>query len=210
MPSMGFTPEMENMMLMLDELMKPAMQNKLRAAGIDPEQAREEFLSEMKSMSEYNTSRSPFAEGFTGRIGNPDPVRAPWRGEYDMSGNFERRQDMADSMANDARLGMELGYSRKRGKDENEPEGSYLLSNYPGAAQDINMVEQGLGSWGHAANFMDSHERMALEQKAKAWAEHQRKLLGINTESPDDFRARNRASGGRSGRDRMRYLMRRR
>ena len=72
---------------------------------------------------------------------------------------------------------------------------------------DIERVEKGFGSWGPAANFMDPQERMALQEKAKAWADHQRKLLGMpGRESPREFMGRNRAVRGLGNRDRMRYL----
>ena len=202
MPTMG-PQDVQGIMEMLD-----AMQ-RAEASGKLPPGSTQRRLQELESEYEYNLPQGQRGEqGFSGRIGNPDPVRAPWRGEYDRSGNFERRQTMANSMANDVALGRELSYSRKR--EEGEPEGSMVLANYPGAAMDIARVEQGFGSWGHAANFMDPQERMELQEKAKKWGEYQRKLLGIDTEGADEYRGRRQAERGLRGRDRTRYMMRRR
>jgi len=207
------TPEMENMMSMLDAIKSAGAQEKLVKAGMDPARAREqlqtaerELLGQMRSLSEFTIQRDPFAEGFTGYIGNPPAEKAPWStSEYDMPGNYERRQKMANSMANDARLGMELGYTRKRREDE--PEGTYALSKYPGVEQHINFVEQGFGSWGPASNFMNSQELQALREKAKEWAEYQRGLLGLPQRvDRKEFMAGNRAKRGMSGRERMRYM----
>lgn len=193
--------DVQGIMEMLD-----AMQ-RAEAAGKLPAGSTQRRLQELESEYEYNLPQGRRGEqGFSGRIGNPDPVRAPWRGENDMSGNFERRQGMADSMANDAMLGRLLGYKRKRGEDE--PEGSMVLANYPGSEMDITRAEKGFGSWGHAANFMDPQERQALEAKAKKWGQYQRELLGTDTEGADEYRGRRRAEHGMRGRDRMRYMMR--
>lgn len=200
MPTMG-PQDVQGIMEMLDAVQRA------EAAGKLPPGSYDQRLQQLESEYEYNLPQGQRGEqGFSGRIGNPDPVRAPYRGEHDRSGNFERRQTMADSMANDAMLGRLLGYKRKR--EEGEPEGSMVLANYPGAEMDIARVEQGYGSWGHAANFMDSQERMALQEKAKKWGQYQRELHGTDTESPRDFRGRRSAERGLSGRDRMRYMMR--
>ncbi len=201
MPTMG-PQDVQGIMEMMDAIQQAEAQGKL------PPGSSERRLQELQAQFEFGgggTGRSA-NEGFTGRIGNPDAVRAPWRGEYDMPGNWERGQKMSDSMANDAMLGKLLGYKRKRG--EGEPEGSMVLANYPGAEMDIARTEKGFGSWGHAANFMDPQERMALQEKAKKWAQYQRELLGTDTEGADEYRGRRRAEHGLKGRDRMRYLMR--
>ena len=208
----GMTPEMENMMSMQDAIRSPGAQEKLVKSGMDAAQAssqlktaERELLGQMRSLSEFSIQRDPFAEGFTGYIGNPKAEKAPWQGEYDMPGNYGRRQNMANSMANDAMLRNELSYTRKREADE--PEGSFALSRYPGVEQHINFIEQGFGSWGHASNFMDSQELQALRAKATEWAEYQRGLLGLPQKvGRKEFRAGGRAKRSMSLRDRMGYL----
>ena len=202
MPTMG-PRDVQGIMEMLDAIQQAEARGKL------PPGSSQRRLQDLEAQFEYGgggTGQSA-NEGFTGRIGNPDAIRAPWAGEYDMPGNWERGQKMADSLANDAMLGRLLGYKRKRREDE--PEGSMALANYPGAEMDIARVERGFGSWGHAANFMDPQERMALQEKAKRWGQYARERIGIDRESPGDFRQRRRAERSLSGRDRMRYLMRR-
>ena len=201
MPTLG-PQDVESIMDLLESVQRAEAQGKVPAGSY------QRYLNQFESEFEFNLPSGPRGEqGFTGRL-DGQVTRAPWRGEHDMPGNFERRQKMANSMAEDAAMRESMRYSRKRGEDE--PEGSYALSNYPGAALDIARVEGGFGSWGHAANFMDPQERMALQEKAKSWGQHQRKLLGMNTEDAGDFRGRRQAERGMQGRDRMRYLMRRR
>jgi hypothetical protein len=157
----------------------------------------------MRRRYEEGTGGTSYSEGYSGRL-DGGVTRAPWNqsGGY---GNFERRQQMGNSLAEDAAMRESMRYSRRRREDE--PEGSFALSKYPGSEMDIMRVEKGFGSWGPASTFMDPQERMALQEKSERWAKHQRELLGMNTEGADEFRSRRTAERGLSGRDRMRYIM---
>lgn len=48
-------------------------------------------------------------DGWSGAY-DGEVIRAPWRGEFDMPGNFERGQRMGNSLANDVMLDNELSY----------------------------------------------------------------------------------------------------
>jgi hypothetical protein len=192
--------EVQGMMDILDSVQRA------ERTGKAPPGSYQQQLDDFESQYEHSMDRTGTnpADGFTGRI-DGGVTRAPWRGEYDMPGNFDRRQKMANSMAEDAAMRESMRYSRRRGEDE--PEGSFALSKYPGSEMDIMRVEKGFGSWGPASTFMDPQERMALEEKSERWAKHQRELLGMNTEGADEFRSRREAERGLTGRDRMRYIM---
>lgn len=190
--------EVQGMMDILDSVQRAERSGKV------PPGSYQQRLDDFEREYDYSSSGTDITQGFSGRI-DGGVTRAPWRGEHEMTGAFERRQGMANSMAEDAAMRESMRYSRKRREDE--PEGSFALAKYPGVEMDIDRVQKGLGSWGHAATFMDSQERKALQEKADRWAKHQRELLGINTEGADEFRSRREAERGLSGRERMRYIM---
>lgn len=198
MPVIG-PQEVQGMMDILDSVQRAERQGKL------PPGSYQQQLNDFESQYDYSSpGATSGGDGFSGRI-DGGVTRAPWRGEHEMTGAFERRQGMANSMAEDAAMRESMRYSRRRREDE--PEGSFALSRYPGAEMDITRTEKGFGSWGPAATFMDPQERMALQEKAERWAKHSRERLGMNTEGADEFRSRREAERGLSGRDRMRYIM---
>lgn len=152
------------------------------ASGKAPVGSSDRYLGEMEAEFEYS-GRPPGRsanEGFTGRIGNPDPVRAPWRGEYDMPGNFERSQHMADSMANDAMLRELLG-SRRARTEADDVEGTFAAARYPGLEYAINVAASGSGPPGSTAGiFMSPQQARAYADERKRWAAKQRELVGMD------------------------------
>lgn len=67
-------------------------------------QAKQELMNQAQQTSEGMGQMDPHelrGDGFTGRI-DGKVFDAPWRGEFDMPGNFEREQRMANSLAEDA------------------------------------------------------------------------------------------------------------
>jgi hypothetical protein len=116
---------------------------KTEAEAIGLAQARQELMNRMKRASE-GSLRMPGEElegpGFEGNIAG-EVVRAPWSGEYDMPGNFERRQRMANSLAEDAALN--AGRSHSYGWEQGQPvvadwrkTGEAMAANSPGFARD--------------------------------------------------------------------------
>jgi hypothetical protein len=194
----GGPQEVNEIMSILDAVYKA------EAAGKVPPGTYESRMAELESQYEYSmpTGRDA-SDGFSGRI-DRQVTPAPWRGEYDMPGNFERGQRMANSMAEDAALRESMKYARRRGDDE--PTGTYALSRYPGAEQNIWRVEHGFGGQGYGARpeLMSQDERMAYEEGTAEWAKHQRMLLGM--EEPGAQLERARAGRGLSGRDRLNYF----
>jgi hypothetical protein len=60
---------------------------------------------------------------------DPEPMRAPWRGEFDMPGNFERNQSMANSLAEDEALRTGLSHSFRY--DPTKPYGVEVFKGSP-------------------------------------------------------------------------------
>ena len=119
----------------LDSLSKVKPKNEEEAIGL--QQARQQLMNEMKSASEGMGQMDPGAlegDGFTGRI-DGQVIDAPWRGEYDMPGNFERRQKMANSLAEDAFLGAGLGSEYKF--DPTQPMEGKIISSSPAMAANM-------------------------------------------------------------------------
>jgi hypothetical protein len=169
---------------------------KLEAAGKLPPGSYDSAVSDMRYSSEYSGEAMGQSanDGFTGAIGNPDPIRAPWRGEYDMPGNFERRQHMANSMANDAMLRELMSYSRPRG--QNEREGTYALSRYPGIEHAINTAAAGVDVRGGLMTPESVKER-------QGWAAEQARLLGMDRRiGRDEWQGFRRATKGRGAKQR--------
>jgi hypothetical protein len=137
-------------------------------------------------------------QGFTGRIGNPDPVRAPWRGERDLPGNFERSQHMADSMANDAMLREVLGYKRGRTEDD-DVEGTFALARYPGIESAIWGAEAGLAPRGYSGGGLSPEQQGAQRR----WARKQREILGMDRRiGREEHRGFQRAMKGQGAKQR--------
>lgn len=79
----------------------------LQRAGREEDAQR--LIAEAKWQSELSGRGDHFSDGFSGSL-DGEVLDAPWRGPYDMPGNFERGQRTANSMANDAALGAGLSY----------------------------------------------------------------------------------------------------
>ena len=107
-------------------------------------------------------------EGFSGQIGNPDAIEAPWGDDS----NFRRRQHMANSMANDALLGTLLGSKRGR-TNEDGPEGTYAMTDYPGLKHAIDTAASGVDVRGGLMTPESVEER-------KRWAAEQARRLGMD------------------------------
>lgn len=205
MPVMG-PQDVQGIMEMLNSIQEA------EAAGKLPPGSYERALGEAEH--EFERSGSPPGrsanEGFTGRIGNPDPVRAPWRGEYDMPGNFERSQHMANSMANDAMLRELMGSKRAR-TEADDVEGAFALSRYPGIESVIWGAEAGMGPVGAGAG---SGQAMTPESAAerKRWARKQRELLGMDRRigigEMRGFRRGTKGMGAREKRQAFRRFLR--
>jgi hypothetical protein len=162
----------------------------------------EEVMQQLRTQSEFNPENPSSNDGFMGRIGNPDPIPAPWRGEFDMPGNFERKQHMADSMANDAML-RELGRSRRQRTEEDGPEGAYALAPYPGLEFALMGAEAGLAPVGSMPAMGGSPmENMRLSEKRKAWAKQQKKLIGRGSFDAEEYQELRRAMKGRGAKQR--------
>ena len=74
----------------------------------DPEQ-RAGLIAAMEQESEYSgRSTTGTGDGFRGSASG-EVMRAPWRGEHEMPGNFERQQSMGNSLAEDALIRQGLG-----------------------------------------------------------------------------------------------------
>lgn len=177
--------------------------------GLPPEQLQG-ALQQLESQSEYGGGIGRSAnEGFTGRWDNPDPIRAPWAGEHDMPGNWERGQSMANSLAEDAML-RETGRSSRKRTKEDAPEGTYALSRYPGIDYAVSVAETGVGPMGGIGGIgMSPDARRESARKRKEWAAWQRHLAGMPQPIRDagGWRRRNRAESGMSASDRVnRYL----
>lgn len=178
------------------------------AAGKMPPGSYERALGEAEY--EFERSGSPPGrsanEGFTGRIGNPKPTKAPWRGEYDMPGNFERQQHMANSMANDAMLRELMGSSRKRTEADDVP-GTFALARYPGIEHAIAVAETGQAPTG----MMPDHRPESAAYR-RAWARKQRELLGmdrrIGAREMRGFRRGTKGMGAREKRQAFKRFLR--
>jgi len=169
----------------------------LEARGKVPAGTTESQMSALEGKYErggdYGSSAN---QGFTGFIGNPEPTRAPWRGEYDMPGNFERGQHMANSMANDAMLRELLGYSRKR-TEADDVEGTFALARYPGLEFAISVAESGQMPAGMMPDFRP--ERAAERQE---WGRKQRELAGMDRRiGAREARGFNRGTRGMGARE---------
>ncbi|HET6454987.1 MAG TPA: hypothetical protein VFI02_11335 [Armatimonadota bacterium] len=127
----GIPSAVTDIFAQIEALSKVKPKTEAEAAGL--EQAKQQLMNEAQRVSEGMDqmdpgSREPQNDGFTGRI-DGKVFDAPWRGEFDMPGNFERRQRMSNSMANDAMLGASLG--SKMDFDPSRPMESTLISDSP-------------------------------------------------------------------------------
>lgn len=109
----GMTPGVAAGIQLLEQLAKIKPRTPEEAAQL--EQARTQAMNQVQGMSEgFDQDRGPTTPG---DWREPDPISAPWRGEYDMPGNFERRQTMANSLAADEALRQGLSYQYKAPKE---------------------------------------------------------------------------------------------
>jgi hypothetical protein len=145
--------------------------------------------------------RTGISEGFTGRFDNPDPVRAPWRGEYDMPGNFERYQSMANSMAEDAALREAMGSSRRR-TEEDDVEGRFALARYPGAEVPIWQALQGRTPAGWIDTGGTPQQKQARADERRAWGREAMEKLGTKYIDRDKWSGFLRSMRGRGARER--------
>jgi hypothetical protein len=156
----------------LQALEKAEMQKKV------PPGTTEAKLHELSTQYEYGNEGTSANRGFTGRIGNPDPIQAPWSATPDFS-NFERRQHMADSMANDALLRELMGYRRAR-TEEDPGEGQYALARYPYLGHAMGAARGGMGGVGQLAPMgMSPDAAREYTSGRRQWAEDQAALLGL-------------------------------
>jgi len=159
------------------EMIEALQEGEARERNPLPPGTAQRFIDQMESDFEFSGSPPGRSanQGFTGRIGNPDPVRAPWRGEYDMPGNFERQQHTADSMANDAMLREVLGSERRR-TEEDYLEGTFPLAKYPGVEHAIGVAEAGMQPAGGGGGIMTPESA----EERRRWARRARELLGMD------------------------------
>lgn len=118
------------------------------------QQAKAQLMNEAESNSEGMGqmdpgTREPQNDGFTGRI-DGQVMEAPWEGSNLLPGNFERRQRMANSMANDAMLGAKMG--GKYEFDPSQPMEGKIIKSSP--AHSAIMGELGLDTGTESALFM--------------------------------------------------------
>lgn len=191
--------DVQGIMEMLDAVQKA------EAAGKLPPGSAQAARDQMESEFEYSgrsVGRSA-NQGFTGAIGNPDPVRAPWRGEYDMPGNFERQQHMANSMANDAMLRELLGSERRR-TEEDDVEGTFALSRYPGIESAIAGAEGGMAPAGMMPDMGSAKDKYMAAEKRRRWARKQRELLGMDRRiGRGEWKSFRRGMKGRGAREKL-------
>ena len=100
------------------------------------QQAKSQLMNEAQSNSEGMGqmdpgTREPQNDGFTGRI-DGQVMEAPWESSNLLPGNFERRQRMSNSLAEDAFLGAGLGSSYEF--DPNTPMEGKIISSSPAMA----------------------------------------------------------------------------
>lgn len=150
-----------------------------------PDEIAEQFRVESRDAGASAT------EGFSGRFGSPDPIPAPWGDDS----NYERRQRMADSMANDAMLGILMGSKRSRTKEDG-PGGTYALSDYPGLKHAIDVAASGVDVRGGLMTPESAAER-------KRWAAEQSRRLGMDRRiGRDEWGGFRRATKGRGAKQR--------
>jgi hypothetical protein len=130
----GIPSAVTDIFAQIEALSKVKPKTEAEAAGL--EQAKQQLMNEAQRVSEGMDqmdpgSREPQNDGFTGRI-DGKVFDAPWRGEFDMPGNFERRQRMSNSLAEDAFLGAGLGSSYEF--DPNTPMEGKIISSSPAMA----------------------------------------------------------------------------
>ena len=82
-----------------------------------PEEERQGLIAQWQRESEGQMPGARGREDFWQADQYGRTVRAPWRGQFDMPGNFERKQNMANSMGQDALLreGLSYQYGHKEG-----------------------------------------------------------------------------------------------
>lgn len=172
------------------------------AKGKIPRGSTEAKMAEFASEYEYGGGGTSANEGFTGRIGNPDPVQAPWSSTPGFS-NFERRQHMADSMANDAMLRELMKYRRAR-TEQDPADGQYALARYPYLGHAMGAARGGMGGVGQMmpAGLTPDAAREYTNRR-KQWAKEQAELLGMGgAPESGEVRGFNRAAGGMGARER--------
>lgn len=198
--------EVQNIMASIDALQK------MEAQGKTPPGSTEAALQGLRNRFEFSGKSvgDSANEGFTGRWTGEEPVRAPWRGEYDMPGNFERSQNMADSLAEDAMLRESMKYSYRLPKGDETPPGTYALARYPGIEHDIWAQEAGFAPKGMQNPMYRSPQQQQAEMAGrKRWAEHQRKLLGMGRPiDAREWRKFNRGMKGSGAKERSRAFRR--
>ena len=154
------------------------------------QQARQEAMNDLQRESEYGMRMPgdrPENDTLQGNI-DGDVMRAPWRGEFDMPGNFERRQSMANSLAEDAALnaGGSHSYGWERGTPVVMDFANHGLA-YMANARDYTLnqdraflsgppsVDRMLANPGDPATFDPSGKRAFTERDVKM-------LRGLNPE----------------------------
>jgi len=111
-----------------------------------------------------------------GRYESDDEGNKTYYDPTNPSANDQRGASMQASLAEDAQLRNQLGSSRKKGKNENIPSGSYALSWYPGQQSDIDMAP-GRVLPADAMVRMSPEQRKAWEQKMLEWQNMQRSMV---------------------------------
>jgi len=95
------------------------------------------------------------------------------------SASDQRGASMAASLENDEQLRYQMGSSRKKGKNENIPSGSYALAEYPGLRYDIDNAARGMnprgGLYGAIAPGSEADKR--LQELRKIWAANQQAMM---------------------------------
>lgn len=109
----GIPQRVTDIFAQIDSLSKIKPKTEEEAYGLA--QAKQELMNEAQRASEgmdQMDTRALEGDEFTGRI-DRQVFDAPWRGEFDMPGNFERRQRMANSLAEDTYANAGRGYEFK-------------------------------------------------------------------------------------------------
>jgi len=95
------------------------------------------------------------------------------------SASDQRGASMAASLENDEQLRYQMGSSRKKGKNERIPSGSFALAEYPGLRYDIDNAAAGANPRGGLFNNLipGSEEDDKLKELRRRWAEIQGSMM---------------------------------
>lgn len=144
------------------------------SSGKAPPGSYDRALGQIRDEYEWGGGGQSANEGFTGMIGNPEPFGLPGGNDS----NFRRKQHMANSMANDAMLREMMGSSRRR-TEEDGPDATYALADYPQLGFATDVAKSGIGPTGSMAEiFMSPHEQVDYANQRRDWGYRQEAKFG--------------------------------